>query len=128
MRGRVSFAPKEKLKIENVTPATKTPPHFYPIWGLIWGSEFPRDVFFESPRLRFRLTGKRPLSLCFFPLLLYFLQLVRVDSTNRGTMSVFKRNTNKEFNEKNGGFTNSSSPEGSQLEWTGAGELPSGAA
>ncbi|GAA5911955.1 sugar porter family MFS transporter [Sporobolomyces salmoneus] len=43
-------------------------------------------------------------------------------------MSVFKRNTNKEFNEKNGGFTNSSSPEGSQLEWTGAGELPSGAA
>lgn len=40
-------------------------------------------------------------------------------------MSVFKRN--KEHNEKNGGFTESSSPEGSQLEWTGAGELPSGA-
>lgn len=43
-------------------------------------------------------------------------------------MSVFKRNTNKETNEKNGGFTNNSSPEGSQLEWTGAGELPEGAA
>ncbi|GAA5889071.1 hypothetical protein JCM16303_002177 [Sporobolomyces ruberrimus] len=43
-------------------------------------------------------------------------------------MSVFKRNTNKETNEKNGGFTNQSSPEGSQLEWTGAGELPEGAA
>lgn len=46
----------------------------------------------------------------------------------QGKMSVFKRNTNKETNEKNGGFTNNSSPEGSQLEWTGAGELPEGAA
>lgn len=41
-------------------------------------------------------------------------------------MSVFKRN--KEYNEKNGFRDQSPSPSNSRLEWTGAGDLPEGAA
>ncbi|GAA6059453.1 hypothetical protein JCM10212_005392 [Sporobolomyces blumeae] len=45
-------------------------------------------------------------------------------------MSVFKRNKEMQMNEKNGaGFRDSSSsPDGSRVEWTGAGELPAGSA